>query len=70
MWETLERKIIPQASGNDAEALANAGNDQTIMELAVSFHGGDEVDAVTLEAMAKALKETMRKSPVDDKVKC
>ena len=39
------------------------------MELVASFHGNDEVEAATPEGMAKALSETMRKSPVDDKVK-
>ena len=41
--------------------LDNAGNDQTIMDLAVSRHGDDKVEAASHEAMAKALNETMRK---------
>ena len=54
--EPQSGKFNPQASSNDAEALENAGNDQTIMDLAASFHGDDEVDVASLEAMTKAFK--------------
>ena len=47
----------------------NSGNDQTIIELAAIFHGDDEAEVAFPEKLAKALNETMRNVPEDDKAK-
>ena len=58
--DSLSGIFIPQASGSDPEALGNSGFEQTIMDLAAIFHGGDEVDLAFPESLAKAVNETMR----------
>ena len=67
--DPLSGLFSPPELGSDPEVKDNSNFVQTIEDLAAIFHDDDEVDVALPEALAKALNTTLRKRPVDEKVK-